>query len=384
MPSVYMNDELKAFGDQTRRFIADEVLPHGEVWEQEGAVPREVLKKMGAIGFFGLRQPVEYGGIGMGALASLVFAEALGTSTFGGFSATVLVHTDMASPHLTHAGNADQLQKYLPAVIAGDVITAIAVTEPDAGSDVAGMRTSAIRDGAGWRISGSKMFITNGVHGDLVIVAAKTDPSAGSRGVSMFLVEKGMEGFSVGRALQKTGWLCSDTAELVFDDVWVPDENLLGAENGGFYSIMQNFQNERLVLAGAAVGEAQTAIDLTLDYTQQRKAFGATLYDKQTIRHRLAMLQAKVDAGRQLAYHCAWLMEQGADAVKEVSGLKAYMGELVNEVLYACVQFTGGMGYVRETAIERMSRDARIQSIGGGATEVMLEEIAKRSYIQSS
>ena len=225
------------------------------------------------------------------------------------------------------------------------------------------------------------MFITNGVYGDLIIVAAKTEKDAGSRGITMFLVESGSAGFSVGRALRKHGWLCSDTAELIFNDVWVPEENVLGEVNRGFYSIMENFQNERLVLSSQAVGESQTALDLTLAYTQERSAFGATLYDKQTIQHRLAMLQAKVDAGRQLSYHCAWLMEQGRDAVKEVSGLKAFMGELVNEVMYTCVQFHGGTGYMRESAIERMSRDARIQSIGGGATEVMLQEIAKRSYV---
>ncbi len=380
-PHIYLTDELAAFQDQTRRFIEEEVKPEGEAWEEQGFVPREVLKKMGAIGFFGLRQPEEHGGLGLGPLASCAFAEALGWSTFGGFGATVLVHTDMASPHLLHAGTAEQQERYVPSVVSGDVITAIAVTEPDAGSDVAGIRTTATRDGNGYRLNGSKMFITNGVHGDLMIVAAKTDPAAGSHGITMFLVERGTDGFSVGRALHKHGWLSSDTAELVFTDAWVPDSNVLGEVNRGFYSIMQNFQNERLVLAAQAVGEAQTAIDLTLAHTQERRAFGAPLYDLQTIQQRLAMLQAKVDAGRQLAYHSAWLMEQGHDAVKQVSGLKAYMGELVNEVLYTCVQFHGGMGYMRESPIERMSRDARIQSIGGGATEVMLQEVAKRSIV---
>ena len=380
MTSVYLTDELIAFQEQTHRFIEDEVKPSGELWEEAGFVPREVLKKMGEIGFFGIRSPEEYGGLDLGPLASCAFAEALGTSTFGGFGATVLVHTDMASPHLLRAGNKDQHDRYLEQVISGDMITAIAVTEPDAGSDVAGIRTSAVKDGSGYRINGSKMYITNGVYGDLIIVAAKTDKDAGSRGITMFLIESETEGFSVGRALDKHGWRSSDTAELVFDDVWVSDANVLGELNRGFYSIMENFQNERLVLSAQAIGEAQTALDLTRGYTQNRKAFGATIYDKQVVQQRLAMLQAKVDAGRQLAYHCAWLMEQDVDAVKDVSGLKAYAGELVNEVLYACVQFHGGMGYMRESAIERMSRDARIQSIGGGATEVMLQEVAKRSY----
>ena len=381
MKNIHLNDELRAFQEQTLRFVDEEVRPHGELWEETGFVPRDVLKKMGEIGFFGMRHEEQYGGLGLGPIASAAFAEALGTSSFGGFEATVLVHTDMASPHITYLGSDAQKEKYIPSVLSGDVITAIAVTEPDAGSDVAGMRTTAVRDGNGWRINGSKIFITNGVYGDLVIVAAKTDPSAGARGITMFLVDRDTDGFSVGRALSKHGWLSSDTAELVFTDMWLPDEAVLGEVNRGFYSIMENFQNERMVMAASMVGAAQEAINITLEHTQNRQAFGATLYDKQAIQHRLAMLQAQVDAGRQLVYHCAWLMEEGDDPVKEVSGLKAYMGELVNEVMYACVQFHGGMGFMRESAIERMSRDARVQSIGGGATEVMLSEVAKRSYI---
>jgi len=380
-PNVYLGDELVAFHDQTVEFVAREVIPHGEAWEEANGVPREVLTKMGEIGFLGIRHPERFGGLELGPLASCAFAEGLGTSTFGGFGATVLVHTDMASPHLLHHGTEDQLARWMPGIVSGETLTAIAVTEPDAGSDVAGMRTTAQKDGNGYRLNGAKMFITNGVNADLVFVAAKTDPAAGARGITMFAVERATEGFSVGRALDKHGWRSSDTAELVFDGAWVPDDNVLGEVNRGFYSIMQGFQNERLVIAALAVGEAQTAIDLTLEYTQNRAAFGATLYDKQAIRQRLAMNQARVDAARQFAYHCAWLMERGDDAVKDVSGLKALVGELVNQVLYDCVQFHGGMGYMRESSIERMARDARIQSIGGGATEVMLEEVAKRSYV---
>jgi acyl-CoA dehydrogenase len=224
------------------------------------------------------------------------------------------------------------------------------------------------------------MFITNGVHADLYFVAARTDPdSKGSRSISMFIVEKGAPGFRVGRALKKTGWLCSDTAELVFEDCRIPAENLLGEENAGFYAVMRNFQVERIALSAMAVGHAMTALGLTLDYVRQRRTFGASLYDKQVIRQRLAMLQAKTESARQFLYHCAWLAMQGRDCVREVSMLKAFSGELVNEVLYTCQQFHGGMGYIRETAIERLFRDARVLSIGGGATEIMLEEVAKRS-----
>jgi len=292
----------------------------------------------------------------------------------------VLVHTDMASPHLRHSGTKAQLERWLPGIVRGDVLTAIAVSEADAGSDVAGMRTTARRDGDGWLLNGSKMFITNGVTADLVIVAARTDPSQkGSRGISMFLLERGTPGFSVGRKLEKFGWRCSDTAELVFENVRLPEDALLGKLNRGFYEIMKNFQNERLVLAAMAVGESTEAIEQTVRYAKSRKAFGATLWDKQAIRQRVALLESRVEAARQLLYHAAWLLSSGSDAVREVSMLKAVAGDLVNEVMCTCQQFHGGMGYIQETAIERMVRDARVLSVGGGATEVMLEEVAKRS-----
>jgi acyl-CoA dehydrogenase len=223
------------------------------------------------------------------------------------------------------------------------------------------------------------MYITNGVLADLAFVAAKTDPLAkGSRGISIFAVERGTPGFTVGRALKKQGWLSSDTAELVFQDCRIPAENMLGEENRGFYAIMRNFQNERMVLGAQAMGEAQAMLALTLDWVHTRRAFGGTLWDKQTIRQRLAMHSAEVEAARRLVYHAAWLDAQGRDCVREVSQVKALCGELVNRVAYTCQQFHGGMGYLRESAIERMARDARIQAIGGGATEVMLEEVAKR------
>jgi len=379
---LYFSDEQNMLREQIRRFVEQEVVPHGEAWEHAGQVPREVLRKMGELGFLGIRYPEEYGGSNMNTLGSVILAEELGRSSFGGFAVTVTVHTDMASPHLANFGNKAQKDKYFADLIAGRKICAVGVTEPDAGSDVAGIRTTAVADGDHYVLNGTKMFITNGVLGDVYFVAAKTDTSVkGSRGITMFIVEKGTPGFSVGRALDKQGWRCSDTAELIFDNCRVPRENILGELNKGFYSIMRNFQNERTVLAAQSMGEAARALELTLQYVQERKAFGATLWDKQTIRQRLAMLQAKVEAGRQLTYHAAWLDAQGVDAVKEVSMAKAFCCELVNEVMYTCLQFHGGFGYVRESAIERMSRDARVQSIGGGATEVMLEEIAKRSVM---
>ena len=364
---------------QLHRFVEEKVKPEGPKWEQAGFVPRQVLREMGDLGFFSLRIPETLGGAGLDARASVILAEEVGRSTYGGFAITVLVHTDMASPHLVRFGSKRQLDKYLPGIMAGTTITAVAVTEPGAGSDVASIRTRAVRDGDSYVLNGAKMFITNGVHGDLYFVAARTDPEAkGSRALTMFIVEKGTPGFRVSRALAKTGWLSSDTAELAFEDCRVPVENVLGEENRGFYSIMANFQNERLVIGAMAMAEAREAIRITFDYVNQRTAFGEPLWEKQTIRQRLARRLAEVEAARQLVHHTAWLDAQGTDCVAQVSMVKALAGDLVNAVLYDCVQFHGGMGFMRESAIERMARDARVQAIGGGASEVMLEEVAKR------
>ena len=376
---IYFTEEHRQFRDNLRRYIDQEIVPRAAPWEDAGMVPRAVMRQMGELGYLGVRYPEAYGGSGLDTVYSAILAEELGRSTYGGYAVTVTVHTDMASPHLANFGTPEQLQRYLPSLIRGETVCAVAVTEPDAGSDVAGIRTRAVRDGDHWVINGSKMFITNGVHGDLYFVGAKTDPTAkGSRGISIFIVEKGTPGFRVGRALKKSGWLCSDTAELVFENCRIPAANLLGGENKGFYQIMRNFQNERMVIGAQAMGEAARAIEMTVDYVRERKAFGATLWDKQAIRQRLAMRAAQVEAGRALVYHAAWLDAQGKDCVKEVSMVKALCGELVNEVLYDCQQFHGGFGYMHETTIARMVRDARVEAIGGGAPDGMLEEVAKR------
>ena len=377
--SVHTRAEHEDLRRQVARFLASEVEPHALEWDEAGFTPRDVLRKMGELGWLGLMYSPDYGGVGADMTTNVVFQEALSRATSGGFVITVLVHTDMASPHLAHAGSAEQKQRWLPKVISGELITAVAVTEPDAGSDVAAIRTHAKLDGGNWVLNGSKMFITNGVHADLLFVAARTDTSAkGSRGLSIFAVQKGTPGFRVGRALKKSGWLASDTAELVFDDCRVPADQLIGEENAGFYAIMRNFQTERIALGSMAVGHCLTALDLAYRYVNERKAFGAALWEKQTVRQQLSMLAAKTEAARQLLYHCAWMVDHQHDAVREVSMLKALTGELVNEVTYTCQQFHGGMGYMRESAIERLVRDARVLAIGGGATEVMLEEVAKR------
>jgi acyl-CoA dehydrogenase len=376
MDSIYLNPDHELLREQVARFLAREVEPHAARWEQEGKVPREVLRKMGAAGLLGLAFEPEYGGGGADALTNLVFAEALSQSTYGGFIITVLVHTDMAAPHLHHAGSAAQKARWMPGITSGELIAAVAVTEPGAGSDVAGLRTSARREGDEWVLNGTKLFITNGVHANLYFVAARTGQAR--HAISIFAVEKGTPVFTVSRALDKTGWRSSDTAELVFDDCRIPAGHLLGEQDRGFHAVMKNFQTERIALGAMAVGHCTQALRLTLNHVKSRQAFGATLWDKQAVRQKLAMLDAKTRAARQYLYHCAWRVTQGHDIVQDVSLLKALTGELVNEVLQGCQQLHGGMGFMTGTPVERLWRDARVLGIGGGATEVMLDEAAKR------
>lgn len=289
------------------------------------------------------------------------------------------VHSDMSIAHIAHRGTPAQKQRYLPAACAGEKIGAVCVTEAHAGSDVAGLKTRAVRDGDGWIINGSKTYITNGVYGDIYIVAARTDPAAkGSRGISLFIVDKGTPGFQVARKFDKHGWRSSDTAELFFDDVRVGPESLLGEEGKGFYYIMSTFQNERLVAGAMSVGQMLKAIEYTIAYTRQRQAFGKTLWDQPVVRNKLAWLASKTAAVRALVYQCAQMVDEGQDVVREVSMIKAYGCETLQEVVHGCLQFNGGNGYIIGNPVERMARDARILTIGGGATEVMLEEVAKR------
>ncbi|MEZ5817795.1 MAG: acyl-CoA dehydrogenase family protein [Hyphomicrobiaceae bacterium] len=376
--SPYLAEEHEMLRAQVRRFVEEEVKPNGDAWEEAGFVPRDVLRRMGALGFLGIRFPSRWGGSEMDELASVVLGEELGRSTYGGFAITVLDHTDMASVHIANNGTEAQKARWMPGVIDGTAITAVAITEPGAGSDVKGIRTTARHDGGDLVLNGTKHFITNGVHADVYCVAAKTGAEGGSRSVSMILVEKGTPGFRVARKFDKHGWRSSDMAELVFEEARVPAENIIGEEGRGFYALMRNFQNERLVLGAQAIGEAQAAIELALAYVQERQAFGAPLWDKQVVRHKLSLMATKVSAARAFIYETAWRVAAGQDCVREVSMIKALVGELVLEVTHGCLQLFGGAGYMTGSPIERMARDARAHAIGGGATDVMLEEVAKR------
>ena len=379
LDNIYETEEHSAFRDQLQRFVQQEIRPNADAWEQAGEIPREVFSKMGALGFLGVRYPDVFGGAGMDTFGSVVLAEELGRSGLSGFAISTLVHTDMASPHLERYGSAEQKARYMPDIVSGKRVTAIGVTEPGAGSDVAGMTTRAEKRGNGWVLNGTKMFITNGVLGDVYFIAARTDPDVkASRGVSMFIVEKGTPGFKVATQLDKMGWRCSDTAELVFDNVELTADALLGEESRGFYQIMDNFQNERLVIGAMAVGEAERALEITLEYVKERNAFGGTLWDKQAVRHKLAEGSTRCEAVKRLVHHTAWLDAQGRDCVKEVSMIKVEAARMLQQVVYDCQQLHGGAGYMRGMEIERLYRDARVQAVGGGASEVMLEEIAKR------
>jgi acyl-CoA dehydrogenase len=372
-------EELRMVRAQIRRYVDEAIVPHADAWEESGEIPRQVFRDLGALGFLGMRHPVEYGGGGLGPLASVVLGEELARSSYGGVASSLTVHSDMSIGHIAARGTEAQKQRYLPAACAGEKIGAVCVTEPHAGSDVAGLKTRARRDGNGWVIDGSKTFITNGVYGDIYIVAARTDAEAkGSRGISLFIVEKGTPGFTVGRKFDKHGWRASDTAELFFEDMRLPLDALLGEEGRGFYYIMSTFQNERLVAGALSTGACAKAIELTIEYTRQRQAFGKSLWEQPVVRNKIAWMAAKSAAARSLVYSCAQMGEEGKDTVREVSMLKAYACETLQEVVHGCLQLHGGTGFITGTPIERMARDARILTIGGGATEVMLEEVAKR------
>jgi acyl-CoA dehydrogenase len=372
-----LTDEQALLRKSVREFAEAEIRPHVMEWDEAQRFPKALFPKLADLGLMGIQFPEAYGGAGMSAVDYCICIEEI-ARVCPSVSLSVAAHNGLGAAHIAMFGTEEQKRKYLVPLAKGEKLAAWGLTEPGSGSDAAAMRTTAARDGECWVLNGSKMFITNGVHGDLYFVAAKTGEPGRNRQITMFAVEKGTPGFAVARPLHKTGWLASDTAELVFDGCRVPDANRIGDEGKGFYALVNNLQNERMVLAAQSMGEAAKAIELTLQWVTQRRAFGATLWDKQAVRHKLSARAGEVEAVRALLYTAAWRASQGADIVKEASMLKALAGTLVNEVMYDCVQLHGGMGYMRESAIERMSRDARVQAIGGGATEVMLEEAAKR------
>ena len=364
-----------------RAFVEKEIVPHAGAWEDAGQIPKSLWSRLGELGFLGLEFSAEYGGGGGDFLSTVVFAEEIARCRSGGVAFSVLVHTDMSSPWLTRYGTESQKQKYLPGIIQGQTVCALGITEPGAGSDMAGIQTRAVRSGDHYLITGNKIFITNGVYGDLYFLAARTGPGRPERrheGISMFLVERGSPGLQVSRKLDKMGMRASDTAELSFQDCPVPVENLLGEEGRGFYQLSEGLQRERLVAAILALSGARQALEDTIAYLRERQAFGEPLARRQALRHRVADLATELEAARQLVYHAAALFAHGDDCVTPVSMAKLYATEVANRVAYHAVQLHGGYGYMREFPVEGFYRDVRLYPIASGSSEVMREIIAKR------
>jgi alkylation response protein AidB-like acyl-CoA dehydrogenase len=372
------NEEHDQLRESIHAFVTKELAPHAEEWE-ETTFPDSVFHRMGELGFLGLSYPEEYGGQGGDYPCNLVLAEEMAHAGCGGLSMGVAVHTDMATPPVFQFGTEEQRQRYLVPSIKGDKISCIGITEPDAGSDVAGIKTRAVRDGGDWVINGSKTYITNGHRADYIVLVTKTDAAAGYDGFSLFLVDMDLPGVIREKRLEKLGMHASDTALLAFQDVRVPDDALLGEEGKGFYHIMWELQGERLIGAAGAVAGAQRCFDRTLEFAKERYAFGRQIGKFQAIRHKFADMATKIEAGRQMVYSAAWRFQNGEYPVREITMAKLYTSQMGFEVVDECLQIHGGAGYMKEYGIERAWRDMRLNRIGAGTDEIMLDVIG-RSY----
>jgi acyl-CoA dehydrogenase len=357
--------------------VERELRPHAREWEEARWFPNEVFERMAELGLLGLKYPEEYGGQGGDHVHDAVLTEELARCGSGGLAAGIGAHIGIATPPIWKFGTEEQKRRWLVPAIAGEKIGALGISEPDAGSDVAGLRTFARRVDGGYVVNGSKTFITNGVRADFVVTAVKTTEDGGHHGISFLVIEKGMDGFGVSRKLEKLGWHASDTGELTFDDVFVPDDNLRGEENRGFYLIMATFQGERLLMALGSVGGMQATFERTLSFALEREAFGRPIARHQAIRHKLAEMAVKVETGRALTYHALRLFVDGQDAIREVTMAKLRTQRDAFEVADAAVQIHGGAGYMREYEVERAARDARLGPIGGGTDEIMKEILGK-------
>ncbi len=376
MKSIYFGEEHELFRQTVRQFVESEVAPHADEWEAARRIPRSIWRRMGEVGFLGILFPEALGGSGAGLFHALSFLEELPRSRMGGFCAAVSVQQFIATGALFRRGTDALRERYLVPSIRGEKVGAIAISEPDAGSDVAAIRTSAVRDGDEWVIDGAKTWITNGVEGDFYVVAVKTDRDAGTGGISLIAMDSDLPGIRTNR-LQKMGWHSSDTAEIVFEGVRVPAANLIGRVNRGFYYIMETFAVERLVTAAIGIGSSILALEETRRYMESRTAFGRPLNRFQALRHRLADLATELEAARQLVYHTAWLLENGESAIRESAMSKLLATELNKRLVDDCLQFFGACGYVEEYPMERFYRDARVSTIVAGTSEIMREIVGK-------
>ncbi len=372
-------DDHEDFRESFRRFLAKEVVPHFEQWEKDGIVPREVFASAGANGFLGMQVPEEYGGAGVGDdfRFNAIIGEECCAAGVGGFGVGITLHNDVCLPYFLEYCNEEQKQRWLPGICSGDLITAVGMTEPGTGSDLAGIRTKAIREGDHYVVNGAKTFITNGINADLIINAVKTDPSERHKGLSIVIVEGDTPGFERGRNLEKVGMHSQDTAELFFNQARVPVENLLGEEGQGFRYLVNNLAQERLSIAIAGLGVAQCALNVTLDYVNERQAFGTTIGSFQSSRHMLAECRTDVDVAQAYVDQCTRELCERTLTPERAAEAKLFATEVQGRVTDKCVQLHGGYGYMLEYPIARMYADARVTRIYGGANEIMKEIISK-------
>lgn len=373
---MYFTEEHEFFRKSFQDFLQKEVVPHIEKWEKTGHIERFIWEKFGEMGYFGIYQPEEYGGLDLDLFYTVIFLEELQKINSGGFAAAMWAHAYLAMTHLKKEANPQQKEKYLAPSIAGQMIGCLCITEPFGGSDVSGMRSTAVKEGDHYILNGSKTFITNGVYSDYLIVAAKTAPELGNKGISIFVVDRDAEGVSATK-LDKLGWRASDTGEIAFDNVSVPLENLLGEENKGFPYIMQHFALERLIMAINAHARSEFALDYAVQYMKDRTAFGKSISKFQALRHRVAQLASEVEVCKTFNYVTAKRLNDGEYVVKEASMSKLISTKVADEVMTECLQFLGGYGYMEDYPLARLLRDSRLGPIGGGTSEILREIIAK-------
>lgn len=373
---MYFTEEHQMFRESLKDFLQKEVVPHIDKWEKDGTVERFIWKKFGDMGFFGLAYPEEYGGLNLDLFYTVIFLEELQKVNSGGFAANMWAHAYLAMTHVNKEGSHEIKEKYLNPSIAGDKIGCLCITEPFGGSDVAGMRTTAIKKGDTYVINGSKTFITNGVYSDYLVVAAKTDPEAGHNGMSIFIMDRDTPGISATK-LDKLGWRASDTAEIAFDNVTIPASNLMGEEGKGFPYIMQHFALERLIMGINSHARAEFALDYAKQYMSERTAFGKTINKFQALRHKYADLYADMEICREFNYSVAYRLNKGEYVVKQATMSKLKSTKMADEVIYECLQFLGGYGYMEEYPMARLLRDSRLGPIGGGTSEILREILAK-------
>jgi len=373
---MYFTEEHEAFRASFRDFLQKEVVPNVNKWEKDGFIDKNIWKKFGEMGYFGLNYPEEFGGLNLDLFYTVIFLEEMQKVNSGGFAAAMWAHTYLAMTHLEKEGSQAIKEKYLTASIQGDKVGCLCISEPFGGSDVAGMRTTAIKNGDTYILNGSKTFITNGVYSDYLVVAAKTSPELGNKGMSIFVVDRETPGVSAIN-LEKLGWKASDTAEIAFDNVVIPAENLMGEEGKGFSYIMQHFALERIVMGVNAHARAEYALEYAIQYMSERKAFGKTINKFQALRHKVADMASEIEMCKEFNYAIVYRLNKGQYVVKEATMSKLKATKIADEVIYECLQLLGGYGYMEDYPMARLFRDSRLGPIGGGTSEILREIIAK-------